>query len=49
MKQAYVEPEVQVLFLSLEVSLLNGGSNEDILPPIPGEWNPAPPFSSFPF
>ena len=50
MKQAYVEPDVQVLTLSLEMSLLSGGSNEGFTEK-PGLWEAPfmPNFPSFPF
>jgi len=38
MKQLYLEPEVQVLSLELEIGILAGGSNEGFDTPIPGTW-----------
>ena len=54
MKQTYVEPDVLVLRLDLEMSILNGGSNEGLPEdPIPGQWAPMlptlPSLPTFPF
>ena len=38
MKQPYLEPEVQVLSLELEIGILVGGSNEGYPSPVPGTW-----------
>jgi len=44
MKQTYLEPDVQVVSIDMEMSVLTGGSNELFNPnPNPGEWE------SFPF
>ncbi len=38
MKQPYIEPEVQVFTLELEMGILAGGSNEGFNSPTPGTW-----------
>ena len=38
MKKTYLEPEVEVLSLELEMGILTGGSNEGFDLPIPGTW-----------
>ena len=43
MKLPYLEPEVQVVNIHLESSILIGGSNELLNPnPNPGVWNTSP-------